>query len=285
MTVLEAAPRVTGEALEIAKLLPVARIGMAEDTLGNQTPVALMPPGWRSEALGPLLPPKAPTFRVATPALQTVAAFVGYVARHATASTTVWVDAKNQLLTAVLDDGTLEVPGRRVHVAKYKAELSPEFLEWTALAAKPVGQAAFIEFIEDHDRHFVNPTGARMRTVANMLEVKRGVQFKNVQREDSAAADVSLVYETTTTELNEIKCPQFLTIKIPIFRDGEKYEIDARLRFDLKDGGLVFQLKLPEVAKMLENAWQAVVGELQDRLVGIEGGPVEKVPVFAGVLG
>ena len=96
----------------------------------------------------------------------------------------------------------------------------------------------------------------------NQLEVKKGSTFKNVVREDTAAGDVSLCYETTTTEQGEVKCPTTLRIRIPIFESGAKYELEARLRYELKEGALLFHLRLPERARMLEQAWLTEVGAL-----------------------
>ena len=264
------------EALQVAEMLPVAELHAVTDMTRRH--VALLPPGWKAESLAGMLPPPAPSYREAKVLCHTVDALVGYVARHRTGATSVWMDEPNARVVAVLDDGTEAAPGRRVHTACYAAELAPEFVEWVALTKAPVGQAALIAFIEDHDRHFVEPTGARMRTIANQLEVKKGVSFKNVEREDSAAADVSLVYETQTTELQSVKCPQSLRIRIPVFRQGAVYEIECRLRFDLQEGRLLFHLRMPEQAKIREMAWSQVAAELRERLAA--GEPV--VPVLEG---
>lgn len=253
-------------------LLP-ARI----ESLADGTPVALCPPNWSAQDLSKYLPKREPTFREGTVQLHDLESFAAYVARHSTESTVVYAEHSDNgggKIVAVIDDGAPKTPGRRVDRAILEISADPRFAAWAHLHGKAINQRGFIDFIEDHDREFLEPGGAHMRTCVNQLEVKKNVTFKNVEREDSAASDVSLIYETDTQQTNELKFPQNIIISVPIMRNCAAVPIHARIRYKVEDGKVTFTVKLESLYVLLEVAWSAVIQELRKLL--------EKIPVLQG---
>ena len=232
-------------------------------------PVALLPEGWSALSLGHLLPSKLPEFRTRIAKLHDITSFVAYVNRHATPSTVIYYTHGEEgrgVITAVLDDGNSQEITRRADRAEVAIMPDPRFTKWQSTARSPISQKAFIEFIEDHDRDFANPSGAKMRSLANGLEVKKLTHFKSVEKGDTAAADVSLIYETETKEQGEVKFPPRIQILIPIIQFGPSVLIDVAIRFRLEEGKLVFTMRMENMAGIIQDQWDALFTELRGLL-------------------
>lgn len=234
-------------------------------------PVALLPQGWSVDSLRDHLPTPMPEFRSRDAKLHDLPSFAAYVSRHITPSTVIyysWTDDGKGTIIAVLDDGDSQEITRRVDRAEVTLAPDPRFIKWHYMARAPISQKLFIEFIEDHDRDFANPSGSKMRSLANGLEVKKLTHFKSVEKGDTAAADVSLIYETETKEQGEVKFPPRIQIIVPVLQFCPAVVIDVGIRFRLDEGKLVFLLRLENVAAIIQAQWDSVFKELGTLLPG-----------------
>lgn len=250
-------------------------------TLANGLPVALLPSGWTASGLTNMVPPRPPEFRRAAVNLQCVGSFVDYVKRFGGEDTVIYIDAEKFSMEVVIDDGTRKTPGRRVNRATYQTVLDERFVDWSNWCKKDwIPRKTFIEFLEDHDSDFLTPSGGEMKTLAKNLDVKRSTEFLAVERDDSAANDMNLVFKTETTENGQMKLPRELVIALPIFRQGQRWQIPVRLKFDINETGLCFRMRMHERQRLIDNAWQAVANDLAQQLGHVA--ELKDTPVLIG---
>lgn len=234
---------------------------------GVSIPVAVVPEGWSTTDLSRFFPPRAPTYRQGQVQMLDTDSLIAYANRHAAESSAIYAEQSETggKVVLVLDDGAPRQPGRRVDRAVLEVHLDERFKQWLAIEGKSIPQRTFMEFVENHDREFASPNGAAMRTYVNGLNVKKTVRFKNVEV-DSAANDVSLIYETETLEQGEIAFPQYITIKVPVLRHTAPVKIEARVRFDVEEGRVSFRVRLESLHPLLQAAWDNVINELRNAL-------------------
>lgn len=270
-------PPTLSEAMTDAITSPARIEYVSDDTSERIAALALLPPGWTRLKLDDLFPKAPPLFREGNVQFHDLASFGAYVSRHATGSSVIFAAAGDNgggTITAVLDDGAATLPGRRVDRVTVQMRPDPRFAAWVAVLGKAIPQRQFIDFIREHDREFVAPSGAQMRSNVNSLELKKSVSFKHVERE-AGAAGVDLVYTTDTTQANgSVPFPDEFTIRVPLLRFCPPVEITGRILFDVNDGVMSFVLRLDDLHILLESAWQAAITEVM--------GLVPAVPVLNG---
>lgn len=263
-------PETTSEDLTDAILMPAQIQTVTHE--GREIPVALLPPNWTEKRLDGLFPKPAPTFREGNIRLDDLASFCQYVNRHATAATVIYATQATNggggTITAVLDDGEPLQPGRRVDRAHITLQADPRFSAWLAILGKAIPQKAFIEFIREHDREFVTPSGAQMRSAVNSLELKKSSTFKNVERE-SGAAGVELVYITDTQAQGTLEFPEFFTISVPLLRFCPPVTINGRILFDINDGVMTFCVRLDDLHLLTEEAWKEAIRSVQEECMDV----------------
>lgn len=248
-------------------------------TLPNGCPVVVHPAGWTAASIEKWVPPRPPAFRFANVEMSSVISLVDYLARFGGPASTIYMDPDAHAIVSVLDDGDGKTTGRRVDRVSYAAEFDEAFEAWSKACAQPMGRADFVRFVEDNDRHFITPNGATMRTLVKQLDILRTVEFRQLERDDTAANDVTLHYQTTTQEKGDVKLPGDIKIGIPVFAQLRPFQIDLRFRYDLDNGRLLFYLRMPERTRIIDGAWQAVTTELEQLLSKTER---KETPVFIG---
>lgn len=262
-------PETTGEALTDAIVAPAQ---IHEVTCEGRTiPVALLPPEWTQQRLDAYFPKPEPDYREGHIRLDDLDSFCLYVQRHSTAATVIYASqAENGggTITAVLDDGNPCAPGRRVDRASVTLKTDPRFSAWLGIQGKATPQKAFIEFIREHDREFLHPSGAQMRSSVNSLELKKSCTFKNVERE-SGAAGVELVYVSETQAQGTVPFPDTFDIHVPLLRFCQPVTISGRILFDVNDGVMTFCVRLQDLHLLTETAWQGAITSVKELLPGV----------------
>lgn len=211
--------------------------------------------------------------------LHEVDSFIEHVKRFALPDqTTIWADAKDFSIQVVYDDdpagGDLKAAGWRAHRARYTCPRSPEWLAWTALEGKEIRQEAFAQFLEDRLDDIASKEGfpkpAELLEVARNLVIHAKGAFKKTF--DPVSGTGTLVCETEHGP-GSTRIPRAFVLGLRVFEGGEPYEVEARIRFAMREGTPIFGFVLHRRAEIERDAFN-------DVRKAVAAGT--RMPVFAG---
>ncbi len=204
-------------------------------------PIVVIPEGYKVEGIEKFLP--APARARGTVTAETPEAFVAYYDRFCdeTASL-VFACTEKFTVTGIIDwHDPQKNAGFAQHRVVYAAPRSDEWKIWTDADGTRMTQADFSQFLEDNVKDIREPDGADVLEIARQLEVKKKVEFASALRLSDGQREFTYNEEVDgSTRRGQMKVPEEFTLGIPVFVDGESYQVTARLRYRI-DGG---QLKL-----------------------------------------
>lgn len=207
-------------------------------------------------------------------ALTEADSFIEYVKRHGEAKTaTVWCDAdytKGAVkLTAILNDhgAGQEDQAWRDNLATFSPVFSEEWRRWFGKDATPFSQTDFAVFIEDNLKDIAgvegSPSGAQMLEMSLCFEANQELRFKSAIRLQNGAVQMSFAENDDAQTLQKMQMFDRFSLGIPVFWNGEPYQIDARLRYRAKDGKVVFWFELIRSDKTLEDATKTLIEKIK----------------------
>lgn len=218
-----------------------------------------------------------PLRRAGVTRLSEVDSFVEFLKRWGSpTSSVVYADASRLELHAVLDDHPASPDGTawRQHRAVYSCPRAAEWLAWTGAADKPMRQATFGDWIEARLEDLVKaegfPAPAEMLTTARKLTVLTKGTF---QRDINPVTGDSVLINKLETQTGSTPIPRAFAIAIPCFEGGDRYQLEARLRFSLVDGVPLFEYTLHRAKEIERDAF----GEVRVKVAKESG-----LPVLAG---
>ncbi|WP_253643503.1 DUF2303 family protein [Yersinia pseudotuberculosis] len=65
-------------------------------------------------------------------------------------------------------------------------------------------------------------------------------------------------------EKGTIEVPELITLGLAPFHNGESYEVQARLRYRLREGKLTFTFKLVNPERVVEDAFNSIVEKVKE---------------------
>ncbi len=193
--------------------------------------------------------------------LTEVDSFIAYLKDWGSAQTVIYADTTALRLTAVLDEHPRGPAGTawRKHRAVYNCPRAAEWLAWTGQADHPMAQAAFGDWIEARLEDLVAADGmpkpTEMLTVARQLHIKTKGEFR--RDINPVNGDSILINKHETTE-GSTQIPRAFMIGIPCFEGGDRYQLEARLRFALQDGVPMFSFTLHRCKEIERDAFGEV---------------------------
>lgn len=222
-----------------------------------------------------------PLRRTGTATAATLKSFIELIVRHKSPNSAVFADAnwKAPKFTAVIDYHTrtnetadLE-PGDDPHARfgkhriVYTFPLSEAWKVWIGNNGKPMPQADFAAFIEDHIVDLASPTQMEtneardnfkttVATPAELIELSRGMEIlvgsRIKSRQNLASGEKQLVFETENRSADggTLIVPGLFVVNVAPFYQGEPMRIMARLRYRPSEGGVVwfYELYRPDLA-------------------------------------
>lgn len=227
---------------------------------------------------------------------QELGSFIAHVNRFKDADSVIYADTEKVKLTAVLNyhrgtliaiDGEPEAraaePRWSDHRSVYACPLSDQWNLWLAHHEKWMPQEVFGQFIEDNltdlgnptkhslDREMPDPT--RVLEVARTLVVNAKCSFK--REINPSTGEGVLLWAKENEARGSTKVPKAFLLGIPVFEGGELYRIEARLRYDVREGAARFCFSLYQPQTILRDAFAKVREEAQKstRLVMFAGSP------------
>lgn len=217
-----------------------------------------------------------PRRKTGTIQLADVSSFATFVSHQGDPdSTYIYANPDTRTLIAVLNDHEIgadtaatSLPGRRDFRASYQAEYSREFANWLAKNGTPMDQETFAVFLEDNIADIAPPTegsghpsGDTLLAVALTLQAKTEVEFKSHKRLDNGAGQLLYSEELRATAGGDgtLEIPRNFAIGVRLFKNGEGFKINARLKYRLGGGKLKFWYELDRPENAVEAAFQSYI--------------------------
>ncbi len=151
----------------------------------------------------------------------------------------------------------------REHRASYACPRSPEWLAWTALDGKAMTQEAFADFIEGRLEDLA--TGDGFPRATDVLTMARNLMIRTkgtFQREFNPTNGDSVLVNKTETDTGSTPIPRAFLLGIPVFEGGERYSVEARVRFGFVEGRPAFSFTMHRRKEIERDAFQAVRSQI-----------------------
>lgn len=295
----------------IDKILSIA-YGTTHD-LQRESPAAVeMQVGKKLVSLKPLLDEYAtrPDRRIGTDTLLDLDSLTAWIMRHKDAGTVLFCDSDRAKpsMVAIVDyhqEGEGDDKARfRQFRGQYHFPLDPRWVAWSEVDGKPLSQAEFASFLEDHIldlqapnvsidgegnelaqapdivSRFLALAGGSVATPGEVVALSRGldltVDAKVANKVNLQSGEHNLVFEEVHGNGNgeKVRVPQLFLLAIPVFeRANAVYKVPVRLRYRIDQGKVIWVPTLFGAADIFDRAIRDVA-----RDVMIEAG----VPLFYG---
>jgi len=217
----------------------------------NGTPTIIAPEAWETTFFEDLR--EIPLRVEETVKHTTVASFLEYCREFSTPSSAIFLDTSANTFTAVLDYHGV-YPGWCKHKATYSLKPTKEWTAWTANDKKTMSQEEFGRFIEDNLVEITQPPSGKMLEVALSLQAKTKVDFSRAVRLDNGETQFQYVenIEGKAGINGAMKIPDLFTIGLVLYEGGDAYQVDARFRYRIREGGLTLWYELVRPHKTVE---------------------------------
>lgn len=189
---------------------------------------------------------------------------VAYIAKFRGVSTALFAQQASDTIVAELDSHASGLPSHNSHRATLKLEKTIAMKAWIANNGKRMSQVQFAEFIEDNASDVNDPKPNVMIEIAKSMQAQRNGKFESKVDLDNGSFVFSNTEEVRGTFKNgRIEVPKTFQIGLVAYK-GQKdgFKIDARLRFLIDDGVLTMWYVLPQLDRVLDNAFAEVVGQV-----------------------
>ena len=167
-----------------------------------------------------------------------------------------------------------------MHKAVYDCPFSDEWMDWSAADGKKMNQIDFAEFLENNIQNvapvgdnYSGPSGTELLEMVLAFQETRKVEFKSVKRLQDGTCQFQ--YSDDKSGSGNTKIPEKISLAIAPFHNGAPYQIDARIRYRLRDGQLVLWYELIEPKKIIEHAFQEIVADMENQLG-------DELPIYEG---
>jgi uncharacterized protein YfdQ (DUF2303 family) len=255
-----------------------------------------------------------PWTRRGTARLDSHGALAAYLARYATSSTALWVDAASAAFTAVIDGhrdvqagvtGTVDDgAGWGSHQAVWEPKLTVGWKRWTDKDGAKLSQGAFAALIDSGSEEITDndgkgPSAADLVTIAETLRVTTRSDLTSVEPLDGGSTLMSYTkaQNTRAGRSGTVEIPNAFYVlvypyKLPDLTEDERaalpaFAVRARLSVVVETGmPPAFRFELINLDRVLEAAFEGIYAMLRGRLDALAhvNGAVnpEVLPLFRG---
>ncbi len=178
----------------------------------------------------------------------------------------IYADPDSLEIVAVFNDQKA-VAGWRDHRATFKASLTPEFLIWKNNNKQHKGQTDFAEFIEDNIADLQGAEASTLLAVATTIQATTGIDFKSARRLQDGQSQLAYteVIDAKAGADGSLKIPQTFTLGLRIFKNGEGYKLNARLKYRIGSGAVKFWYELDRPERAVEDAFKGYVALVAEK--------------------
>lgn len=193
--------------------------------------------------------------------------FISYVNRFKVDGTEIHIRTGGGAI-ALIDAPTPEEPHWAEHSAEFIVTYSDRWKTWDGKNKQNMTQRQFAEFVEDNTVDFVSPSGGDMLDIAKTLHAEQSSNFKSGIRLENG--DVSLAYEKTTIgkagQRGDLEIPSVFQIQVPILEGEPSRLVDIRLRYELVEGKLTFNIEIIRRTALLEEVRRSIFATIANEV-------------------
>lgn len=199
--------------------------------------------------------------------LRDAASFIAYVNRYKAVDSVIYSTLEPAAFVVVLNDHgpndqAKPIIGWRDWRATFQIPASREWLLWHQANRKDMSQVGFAEFLEDNLPDIIEPAGNTMLEIALNFEAAKSGSFRGALRLKDGSSQLQWVDDTQ--EVGQIKIPDTFKLAIPVFENEAPREVEARLKYRIKDGVLTLRYELIRSHKVLEAAYRETLAKIID---------------------
>lgn len=209
--------------------------------------------------------------------------FIFYMNRHgAQDKSVIYADVdteKGKLnLCGVIDDHTAKQPAWRGHLCRLEPKLSVEWKRWRGDNKRNFSQSDFAAWLEENLPDIATvegmPTGAEMLQMALEFEANAEKRLRSKTNLQSGGVQFEFVDDETKDTRTRMRVFERFTIGIPVFYGSSSaYPIEARLKYRVKDGVVMFWYELIRPDRVFKTAVDEELAKIKD---------ATKMPVILG---
>lgn len=174
---------------------------------------------------------------------------------------------------AILDyHGTAGAPADWCgHRATLELTLSENFENWKKIDGMMMNQALFAEFLKDNRLDISSPDNAEILSLVMDLEAAANSRVVGKQPTNSGMAFSFQEEVSASVGGSRVTIPDQLVLRMPIFDGMGEEEIVCDFKFRIKDGNLMFGIRMIGVDRMIRLAVMAARERIADQV---------KLPVY-----
>lgn len=233
-----------------------------------------LPPGWKLEERDDEKLYSTPVRKKGTIHIDDRDSFIEYINIHKIDDQTniyCQADYKESKVgfKCIINDhaGTADGQAWRDHQAHYEPLFSEEWKRWTLNDDKEFNQIEFARFIEDNRDDIASvqgmPSGSELLEMAISFEANQDLRLKSHIRLQNGGVNLNFVQDDDDQTLVKMKMFEKIAIGIPVFWNGDAYQITARLRYRVREGKLTFWYELIRSDKVLEDATKTLINKIK----------------------
>lgn len=184
----------------------------------------------------------------------------------------IYADPDDLRFVAVLNDheGDGLRPGwgdHRVHLA---IQRTPSWKAWRDHAGLGA-QEEFAEHLEDHRADIADPPAADMLELAQTFQATIGAKFSGGARLHNGERHASYVEEVqgSAGRSGQVPIPETMTLRLVPFEGADPVEVEARIRFRIRDGRLAIGYVLHRADEIERAAFDQVRASIESNTEGV----------------
>lgn len=242
-----------------------------------------------------------PLRRTGTASLTDLSSFIAHVLRFADSDSAIFAsdDRSRPSLTSVFDYhkvGAIADAGFGQHRATFAFPLSDEWKAWQAKNAIPMKMDEFAAFLEDRiidvmpstlvslgdeASRFVETLGgmgrvadpAKLMELSKELHINEASTVRTAVNLSSGEGAIEFASEHMDAAGQKLVVPSMFVIAIPVFKNGDPYQVIARLRYRKQGGTIVFWYELWRTDRVFDHAFDESIEKVKEET---------ELPVFLG---
>ena len=265
--------------IESSTVLDIRDLVAATLKTDTDIPSVVVPDGFDIKSLESLQ--IAPSRIRQTTNLISPGSLIAYIQRFRDERSVVFADKTKTRIVAVLDfHQNADSPHWGTHKAVYDCPFSDEWKAWSAADGTKMDQINFAEFLENNIQNvapvgdnYSGPSGTELLEMVLAFQETRKSEFKSVKRLTDGTCQFQ--YSDEKSGSGNTKMPEKISLAISPFHNGSPYQVDARIRYRLRDGQLILWYELIEPKKVVEHAFQEIVTDMENQLG-------EELPIYEG---
>ena len=263
---------ITGQTVQ--QIADLARKGLEKQGVDNGThPFIVIPSDCKVESLERIIfnehQPRPERVRQSIIVLDPES-FIAYYSLFSDTQSRVFANEPASTVLGILDyhaAGEGNAPRWGHHKLTLKMEFSEEWKRWTGKNGKQMMQMEFAEFLEQNAVDISKPTPSAIMDVARDLDGTTEVQFGSGTRTQSGNIRFKYTEQTKTSVGGAaVEIPERFTLSIPVYIGGPRMDVEALLRYRIKEGSLTFFFTLVRPEEAQRNAFLSARQVIADKL-------------------